>query len=67
MTGIEVYKMYLSLKLHFTTDSFDYMKYGNAEKASQHSFDSRRDKFFFVKLSRTFKEEVLREFFVANM
>ena len=67
MTGIEVYKMYLSLKLHFTTDTFDYLKYGNAAKASQHSFDSRRDKFFFVKLSRTFKEDELREFFVANM
>ena len=59
--------MYLSLKLHFTTDSFDYFKYGNAAKASQQSFDSRRDKFFFVKLSRTFKEDELREFFVANM
>jgi len=67
MSGIEVYKMYLSLKLHFTTDSFDYFKYGNAAKASQHSFDGRRDKFFFVKLSRTFKEDELREFFVANM
>ena len=67
MSGIEVYKMYLSLKLHFTTDTFDYFKYGNAAKASQQSFDSRKDKFFFVKLSRTFKEEELREFFVANM
>ena len=67
MSGIEVYKMYLSLKLHFTTDTFDYFKYGNAAKASQQSFDSRRDKFFFVKLSRTFKEDELREFFVANM
>ena len=67
MTGIEVYKMYLSLKLHFTTDTFDYLKYGNSARASQQSFDSRRDKFFFVKLSRTFKEEQLREFFVANM
>ncbi len=59
--------MYLSLKLHFTTDTFDYLKYGNSARASQQSFDSRRDKFFFVKLSRTFKEEQLREFFVANM
>ena len=67
MSGIEVYKLYLSLKLHFTTDTFDYFKYGNAAKASQQSFDSRRDKFFFVKLSRTFKEDELREFFVANM
>ena len=67
MSGIEVYRLYLSLKLHFTTDTFDYFKYGNSAKASQHSFDSRRDKFFFVKLSRTFKEDELREFFVANM
>ena len=67
MSGIEVYRLYLSLKLHFTTDTFDYFKYGNAAKASQHSFDSRRDKCFFVKLSRTFKEDELREFFVANM
>ena len=67
MSGIEVYRLYLSLKLHFTTDTFDYFKYGNAAKASQYSFDSRRDKFFFVKLSRTFKEDELREFFVANM
>ena len=67
MSGIEVYRLYLSLKLHFTTDTFDYFKYGNAAKASQQSFDSRRDKFFFVKLSRTFKEDELREFFVANM
>ena len=67
MSGIEVYKMYLSLKLHFTTETFDYLKYGNTAKASQQSFDSRRDKFFFVKLSRTFKEDELREFFVANM
>ena len=59
--------MYLSLKLHFTTDTFDYFKYGNAARASQQSFDSRKDKFFFVKLSRTFKEDELREFFVANM
>ena len=67
MSGIEVYRLYLSLKLHFTTDTFDYFKYGNAAKASQHSFDSRRDKFFFVKLSRTFREDELKEFFVANM
>lgn len=67
MTGIEVYKMYLSLKLHFTSDSFDYFKYGNAAKASPSSFDKRKDKFFFVKLSRTFNDTELRDFFVANM
>tara|TARA_B100000212_G_scaffold296684_1_gene240107 strand:+ start:1014 stop:1598 length:585 start_codon:yes stop_codon:yes gene_type:complete len=66
MTGFEVYKMYLALKLHFTSDSYDYFQYGGNAKASQVSFDQRRDKFFFVKLSRKFKDFELREFFVAN-
>ena len=67
MTGFEVYKMYLALKLHFTSDSYDYFQYGGNAKASQVSFDQRRDKFFFVKLSRKFKDFELREFFVANL
>ena len=66
MTGFEVYKMYLALKLHFTSDTYDYFQYGGNAKASQVSFDQRRDKFFFVKLSRKFKDFELREFFVAN-
>ena len=66
MTGFEVYKMYLALKLHFTSDSYDYFQYGGNAKASQTSFDQRKDKFFFVKLSRKFKDFELREFFVAN-
>ena len=66
MTGFEVYKMYLALKLHFTSDSYDYFQYGGNAKASQVSFDQRKDKFFFVKLSRKFKDFELREFFVAN-
>ena len=27
MTGFEVYKMYLALKMHFTKDNYDYVKY----------------------------------------
>ena len=66
MTGFEVYKMYLALKLHFTSDTYDYFQYGGNAKASQVSFDQRKDKFFFVKLSRKFKDFELRDFFVAN-
>jgi len=67
VTGFEVYKMYLALKLHFTSDTYDYFQYGGTAKASQKSFDNRKDKFFFVKLSRKFKDYELRDFFVANM
>ena len=64
---MEVYKMYLSLKLHFSSDTFDYFKYGIAARASKQSFDVRKDKYFFVKLSRTFGKEELLDFFVASM
>ena len=67
MTGFEVYKMYLALKLHFTSNTYDYFQYGGNAKASQVSFDQRKDKFFFVKLSRKFKDFELREFFVSNL
>ena len=67
MTGFEVYKMYLALKLHFTSDTYDYFQYGGTAKASQKSFDNRKDKFFFVKLSRKFKSLELRDFFVSNL
>ncbi len=67
MTGFEVYKMYLALKLHFTSKSYDYFQYRGAVKASQTSFDNRKDKYFFVKLSRKFKEHELRDFFVSNL
>tara|TARA_B100001996_G_scaffold274822_1_gene215557 strand:+ start:105 stop:689 length:585 start_codon:yes stop_codon:yes gene_type:complete len=66
VTGFEVYKMYLALKLHFTSNTYDYFQYGGSAKASQKSFDQRKDKFFFVKLSRKFKDYELRDFFVAN-
>ena len=45
MTGFEVYKLYLALKLHFTSETYDYFQYGGSAKASQKSFDQRKDKF----------------------
>ena len=59
--------MYLSLKLHFSSDTIDYFKYGIDSRASKQSFDVRKDKYFFVKLSRTFGKEELLDFFVASM
>jgi hypothetical protein len=43
---------YLALKRHFTTDSYDYHKYNGKVKASFDSFQTRKDLFFFYKLSQ---------------
>jgi len=63
--GFNAYKMYLAMRLHFTTD-YDYLKYNGQTKASKDSFLKRSDKFFFKKLEKTFKKQEMLYFFVAN-
>ena len=52
MTPYEVYIDYLALKRHFTTERYDYHKYYGKVKANKDSFEKRKDKFFFEKISR---------------
>ena len=63
--GFEAYRTYLALKRHFTSD-YNYFKYNGKVRASVDSFLKRRDKFFFRKLSKKYKDEDLVEFFVSN-
>lgn len=42
---------YTALKLHFTS-KYDYFKYNGKVNVSQTSFDTRKDKYFFVKMSK---------------
>jgi hypothetical protein len=67
ITGYETFGLYQSIKLHFTTEKFDFFKYGGKSKISMDAFENRKDKFFFYKLSRRLssKDELIA-FLVAN-
>lgn len=52
MTPYEAYLCYLSLKQHFTVKSYDYFRYHGKVRAKRETFEKRRDRFFFDKLSR---------------
>lgn len=52
MTPFEAYKLYLGLKLHFTTKKYDYFKYVGHVQAKIEAFNKRKDKLFFEKLSK---------------
>ena len=67
ITGYEAFGLYQAIKLHFTTDSYDFLKYGGKSKISVDSFDNRKDKYHFHKLSRrlTNREDLIM-FLVAN-
>ena len=46
MTEFEAYCQFLALKLHFTTDHYDYFKYNGKHNATPASFEKRTDKRF---------------------
>ncbi len=67
ITGYEAFGMYQAIKLHFTTDSYDFFKYGGKSKISVEAFEKRKDKYQFYKLSRRLQsKEDLIEFIVSN-
>ncbi len=66
MTGFEVYKMYLALRMHFTNDKYDYVKYRGKVNASEKAFEQRRDRYFFKKLATKYDRNQILNYFVAN-
>ena len=63
--GFNAYKIYLALRSHFTSD-YDYFKYHGKIKVKEETFLKRRDKFFFEKIERRYKKELV-PFFVSNL
>lgn len=66
MTGFEVYKMYLALRMHFTKEHYDYQKYRGKVNASEKSFEQRLDRYFFKKLATKYDGSQILDYFVAN-
>ncbi len=67
MEAIDVYIMYCAMKAHFSRKDYDFHKYGGKTKVSRDSFWKRKDRFFFVKLSKKYKTEIeIRNYFVSN-
>lgn len=67
MTGYEAFGLYQSLKLHFTQESYDYFKYRGKTNITQTSFENRKDKWHFTKLSKNFSQrDELVVFLIAN-
>lgn len=66
MAPFDAYKCYLSLKNHFTKDSYDYFKYCGKSRATVQSFYKRRDRMWFEKVARQKTDQEVLDFFVAN-
>jgi hypothetical protein len=67
MTPFDAYKTYLALKNHFGKSNYDYFKYAGKSRASVASFEKRKDKYWFERISRQKDDNEIKEFFVANL
>mgnify|MGYP003330695637 FL=1 len=64
--GFAAFALYNALKLHFTSDSYDFIKYHGKTNVSTQTFMKRKDKYSFYKLSRKYNLEELKHFYIAN-
>lgn len=70
LNGYDVFSMYIAMKNHFTGKSYDYHKYNGKCNATVNSFNRRKDKYFFDRLSNNYEAEniegVLLSQFISN-
>ena len=64
MEPIDVYLMYCAMKAHFSKSNYDYVKYDGKTKVSRDSFWKRKDRYFFVKISKKYDDP--KDYFLAN-
>ena len=65
-SGFAAFAMFHALKLHFTSDSYDYVKYNGKTNVTKTTFSTRKDKYSFYRLSRKFGLTELKDYYVAN-
>jgi len=66
MEPFEVYRLYLALKLHFTTKEYDITKTKGAVRASEKAFLKRKDLLSIRKIARDYTRKEAINFLVAN-
>jgi|TARA_R110000782_G_scaffold33553_1_gene80830 hypothetical protein len=68
VNGFEVYKIYLAVKLHFTSknQSYDFHKHNGRTTARLETFTKRRDRYFFHKLSKSYNDKSIVDYFLSN-
>ena len=67
MSAFETYCLFLALKNHLTTKSYDYFKYSGKTNASQDSFMSRKDRFHYQRLCRMCEDDQMKDFILSNL
>lgn len=66
MKAFETYCLYMSIKLHFESKTYDAIKYRYKTSVKEQSFWKKKDCYYFEKIGKRFNTETeLRNFFIA--
>ena len=66
MHGFEVYKTYLAMKLHFSSNKFDFFQCEGKGKAKESTYHDRKDFYFFETLARKHTDKEIKEYLLAS-
>ena len=66
MNGYDLYCTYQAIKLHFSSESYNFFHYDGKTRVSVDAFQKRRDKFLFHRLARKYRDDEMVPFLVAN-
>ena len=66
MNGYDLYGLYQAIKLHFTSETYNFFQYDGKTRVSIDAFQKRRDKFLFHRLARKYRDDEMVPFLVAN-
>lgn len=66
MEPFEVYRYYLALRLHFTTDKYDAIQQQGRVRASKQAFLKRKDLLAIRRVAENYSDKEIVDFLVAN-
>jgi hypothetical protein len=66
VNGYDLYSLYQAIKLHFTSETYNFFQYDGKTRVSIDAFQKRRDKFLFHRLARKYRDEEMVPFLVSN-
>ncbi len=70
LTGYDVYRLYVALKTHFHSETYNFFESEGRIRAKKSSYGKRRDRYFFERLAKRFSGRdsfELLDYFVANL
>jgi hypothetical protein len=66
LNGYDLYCTYQAIKLHFSSETYNFFQYDGKTRVSIDAFQKRRDKFLFHRLARKYRDEEMVPFLVSN-